>query len=134
MDQTKVAPTVGIAGCLLVLAAVVWPYLLESASSVSTYYGSGAVTPLAAGLLAFVSVIVFAAGREERSDPATVAGAAIVFSLFIAVIAVIFAFTARVDVLGGSAASLSSQRWVLAAVAAVPLVSAAWYARALRLL
>lgn len=134
MDQTKVAPTVGIAGCLLVLAVVAWPYLLETASAVSTYYGSGAVTPLAAGLLAFVSVIVFAAGREERSDPATVAGAALVFGLFMVVIAVLFALTARVDVLGGSSASLSSQRWVLAAVAVLPLASAVWYARTLRLL
>ena len=104
MDQTKAAPTVGIAGCLLVLAVVMWPYLLETASAVSTYYGSGAVTPLAAGLLAFVSVIVFAAGREERSDPATVAGAALVFGLFVLVIAVL------------------------------PLASAVWYARTLRLL
>jgi hypothetical protein len=134
MDQLKAAPTVGIAGCVLVLAVLVWPYLQETATAVSTYYGSGAVTPLAAGLLAFVSIIVFAAGREERSDPPLVAGAALVFGLFVAVIAVLFAFTARVDVLGGSSALLTYQRWALAAVALVPLASAGWYARALRLI
>lgn len=134
MDRRKAAPTLGIAGCLLVLAVLVWPYLQETASSVSTYYGSGAVTPLAAGLLAFVSVIVFAAGREERSDPALVAGAALVFSLFVFVIAVSFAFTARVDVIGGTDALLTYQRWALAAAAVVPLVGAGWYARALGLL
>jgi hypothetical protein len=134
MDRTKAAPTLGIVGCLLVLAALVWPYLQETASSVSTYYGSGAVTPLAAGLLAFVSIIVFAAGREERSDPALVAGAALVFGLFVLAIDVSFAFTARVDVLGGNAASLTYQRWVLAAVSVVPVVGAGWYARTLGLL
>ena len=109
MKGTKTAPTAGIVGCLLVLAVLVWPYLQEPASVVSAYYGSGAVTPLAAGLLAFVSVIVFAAGREERSD------------------------TARVDALGGASALLTYQRWLLATAGLVPLASAGWYARALRL-
>jgi hypothetical protein len=134
MDRTKAAPTLGIVGCLLVLAVLVWPYLQETAASVSAYYGSGLVTPLAAGLLAFVSIIVFAAGREERSDPALVAGAALVFGLFVLVIAVSFAFTARVDVLGGSSALLTYQRWALAAASVVPVAGAGWYARALGLL
>jgi hypothetical protein len=133
MDDLKVAPVVGIVGSLLVLAVLVWPYLQETATAVSAYYASGAVTPLAAGLLAFVSIIVFAAGRQERSDPALVAGAVLVFGLFVFLIALSFAFTARVDVLGGSSAALSSQRWTLAAVALVPLASAGWYARALGL-
>jgi uncharacterized membrane protein len=133
MDDLKVAPAVGIVGCLLVLAVLVWPYLLETAASVSAYYASGTVTPLAAGLLAFVSIIVFAAGRQERSDPALVAGAALVFALFVFLIALSFAFTARVDVLGGASASLSSQRWLLAGVAVLPLAGAGWYARALGL-
>ncbi|TSD14320.1 hypothetical protein DP107_08715 [Haloglomus irregulare] len=133
MKGTKTAPTAGIVGCLLVLAVLVWPYLQEPASVVSAYYGSGAVTPLAAGLLAFVSVIVFAAGREERSDPALVAGAVLVFGGFVAVTGVLFALTARVDALGGASALLTYQRWLLATAGLVPLASAGWYARALRL-
>lgn len=134
MDDVKAAPTVGLVGCLLVLAVLTWPYLQESASSVSLYYATSALTPLAAGLLAFVGIVVFAAGREERSDPNTVAGAALALSLFVLVIAVAFGLTARVDVLGAGSSLLSYQRHALVAVALVPLAGAVWYARALRLL
>lgn len=134
MDDVKAAPTVGLVGCLLVLATLVWPYLQETASSVSLYYATGAITPLAAGLLAFVGIVVFAAGRAERSDPSTVAGAGIALSLFVLVIGVVFALTARVDVLGGGSALLSYQRYALAVAGLIPLAGAIWYARALRLL
>ena len=133
MDGLRVAPLVGILGCVGVLGTLAYPYAVSDVG-VGAYYASGPVTPLAAGLLAAVGVIVFAAGREGRSDPSVAAGAGLVFGLFIVLISVVWAFTARVDVLGGAAASLSSQRWVLAAVAVLPLASAVWYARTLRLL
>jgi hypothetical protein len=134
MNARKAAPTLGIAACLAVLAVLVWPYAVESAESVGAYYASGAITPLAAGLFALVSVIVFAAGREGRSDPATVAGVVLVFGLFIVLITVAFAFTARVDVLGGSSPFISWQRWLLVATGVLVLLSGGWYARSLRLL
>ncbi|MFC6942367.1 hypothetical protein ACFQE8_20705 [Salinirubellus sp. GCM10025818] len=134
MDRVDLPPTVGIVACLAVLLVLVWPFAQETATSVGLYYSTGAVTPYAAGLLALVAVIVFAAGRQGRSDPSLSAGAGLVFGLFIAVISVLWAFTARVDVLGGTSALLSSQRWVLATVSlAVPLAGL-WYARALRLI
>jgi hypothetical protein len=133
MDRVDLPPTVGIVACLAVLLVLAWPFAQETATSVGLYYSTGAVTPYAAGLLALVAVIVFAAGRQGRSDPSLSAGAGLVFGLFIAAISVLWAFTARVDVLGGTSALLSSQRWVLAAVSiAVPL-SGLWYARVLRL-
>jgi hypothetical protein len=134
MVDVRQPPTLGVLGCLATLAVVVWPYTLEPVPVVSAYYGTAAVTPLAAGLLALVGVIVFAAGRQGRSDPELVAGAGIVFGLFVVAIALVFAFTARVDVLGGSSPLLSSHRWALAAVAAVVPASGVWYARRLRLL
>jgi hypothetical protein len=133
MDRVDLPPTAGIVACLAVLLTLAWPFAVETATSVGLYYATGAVTPYAAGLLALVGVIVFAAGREGRSDPSLAAGAGLVFGLFIAAISVLWAFTARVDVLGGASALLSSQRWVLAAVSlAVPLAGI-WYARVLRL-
>ena len=133
MDRVDLPPTAGIVASIAVLLVLAWPFAVEPASSVGLYYSTGAVTPYAAGLLALVAVIVFAAGREGRSDPSLAAGAGLVFGAFIAAISVAWAFTARVDVLGGASALLSSQRWVLAAVAlAVPLAGL-WYARALRL-
>lgn len=134
MNARKAAPTLGIVACVAVLAVLVWPYAIESAPSVAAYYSSGLITPLAAGLFALVSVIVFAAGREERSDPATVAGAALVFGAFIALITVSFAFTARVDVLGGASPLISWQRWLLGLTGLFVLVSGGWYARSLRLI
>lgn len=133
MDEAQLAPTVGIVGCVAVLAVLLWPYLGASAAAVSTYYATGPVTPLAAGLFALVGVIVFAAGREERSDPALAAGVALVLGLFVFAICLSWALTARVDVLQSPGVLLPQQRWVLAAVAALVPVGGAWYARALGL-
>lgn len=133
MDRVDLPPTAGVVACLAVLLVLAWPFTQETATSVGLYYSTGAVTPYAAGLLALVAVIVFAAGREGRSDPSLAAGAGLVFGLFIAAISVLWAFTARVDVLGGTSVLLSSQRWILATVSlAVPLAGL-WYVRVLRL-
>jgi hypothetical protein len=133
MDPVERPPTAGIVACLLVLAALAWPYASEPVAAVSAYYTAAPVTPLAAGLLALVAVIVFAAGREGRSDPELVAGAGLVFGLFIAAIGVSFALSARIDVIGGSSALLSYQRWVLAGASLLVPVVSIWYARILRL-
>lgn len=128
MDHRRVAPLVGIAGCLVVLAALVYPYLV--ADSVGTYYGTGVVNPLVGAVLVLVAVIVFAAGSEERSDPQFAAGAALVFSAFAFFLLVGWALTVRLD-----AVELSGvHRWVTAALALVAPVAALWYARALSLL
>ncbi|MEF8863219.1 MAG: hypothetical protein V5A40_15935, partial [Haloarculaceae archaeon] len=116
MDRADLPPTAGIVACLAVLLVLAWPFAVEAAPSVGLYYATGMVTPYAAGLLALIGIIVFAAGREGRSDPSLAAGAGLVFGLFVAAISVLWAFTARVDVLGAASALLSSQRWVLAAV------------------
>jgi hypothetical protein len=133
MDPVERPPTAGIVACLLVLATLAWPYLSEPVAAVSAYYATAAITPLAAGLLAMVAVIVFAAGRQGRSDPELVAGAGLVFGLFIAGIGISFAFSARIDVIGGSSALLSYQRWVLAGAAVLVPLTSVWYARVLRL-
>ncbi|WP_159901443.1 DUF7548 family protein [Salinirussus salinus] len=128
MDHRRAAPLVGIAGCLAVLAALVYPYL--AADAVGTYYGTGVVNPLVGAVLALVAVIVFAAGREERSDPQFAAGAALVFAVFAFLILLGWALTVRVD-----AVELpDAHRWVTAALALVAPLAALWYARALSLL
>lgn len=134
MDEVKLAPTVGIAACVIVLAVLGLPYLLVPVEQVTMYYATGAITPLAAGLFALVGIIVFAAGREERSDPALTAGAALVLGLFTFVISLAWAVTARVDVLVSPGAILPNQRWALAAFSALVPATAVWYARSLGLL
>jgi hypothetical protein len=96
---------------------------------VGAYYGSGVVNPLVGGLLALVTIIVFAAGREGRSEPDFAAGAALMFGLFVFVILLAWGMTARIDavVLSGN------HRWVTAGLALVAPVGAVWYARSLGL-
>ena len=128
MDSVRVAPLVGIVGCLGVVAALVYPYLAAD-GAVGAYYASGVVSPLVAGMLALVTIIVLAAGRENRTDPELAAGAGLVFGLFMVLVSLAWGVTARVDVL------IISQyhRWSPAIAAlAVPLGSL-WYARALRI-
>ena len=128
MDHRRVAPLAGIVGSLVVVAALVYPYLV--AETVGTYYGTGVVNPLVGAVLALVAVIVFAAGREERSDPQFAAGAALVFSAFAFFLVMGWALTVRVD-----AVELSGlHRWVTVTLALVAPLAALWYARSLSLL
>lgn len=137
MEARKLAPTVGIVGCLLVLVVLALPYLLVGPpSAITTYYNAGAITPLAAGLLALVAVIVFAAGREERTDPALAAGATLVFGLFVLVIAVAWAVTVPRSVVTQLSTNtlITYHRGALVLVALLPVASAGWHARSLGLL
>ncbi|PSQ32731.1 hypothetical protein BRD09_02785 [Halobacteriales archaeon SW_10_68_16] len=129
MDKVRVAPLVGIAGCVGVLAALAYPYAV-GATGVSAYYGSGPVNPLVAGLLAAVGVIVFAAGRAGRTDPGFAAGAGLVFGIFMLVILLAWGTTARID-----AVQLPQwHRWATLAMAALVPLGGLWFARTLDLL
>jgi len=128
MEQVRLAPLVGIVGCLAVLGALGYPYL-ASDGGVGAYYGSGIVNPLIAGLLALVTVIILAAGREGRTDPGFAAGSGLIFGVFIVLILLGWGLTARVD-----AVLLSgSHRWVATAAGLVVPVASLWFARSLGL-
>jgi hypothetical protein len=127
MERARLAPLVGIVGSLGVLGALAYPYL--ASDGVGAYYGSGAVNPLVAGLLALIAVIVFAAGREGRTDPVFAAGAALVFGLFVVLLVVAWGTTVRVD----AATVAESHRWIAAGLSLIAPASALWYARELGL-
>lgn len=133
MDGTRIAPLVGIAGCFVVLLALVAPYLALDAGAVGTYYGTGAINPLIGGLFCAVTVIVLAAGHTDRTDPATAAGVALVFGSLVAGISLAWAVTVPESVVFQlSAPSLIAfHRWVLVAVSVVIPAGSLWYARAL---
>ncbi|MFW5963811.1 MAG: DUF7548 family protein [Natronomonas sp.] len=147
MDSRRAAPTLGIVASLAVVAVLVVPYfVIDNGASVASYYGSGALTPWAGGLMALVGVIVFAAGRENRTDPETAAGAAVGLSVVVFLVSVLWAVTVPSDLvlqlttdeplLGPltTATVIEAHRWVLALVAIVPAAAAGWYAKSLRLL
>lgn len=146
MDSRRAAPTLGIVASLLLVGLVAVPYLVvENAGVVGSYYASGVLTPWAAALMALVAVIVFAAGREDRTAPDTAAGAAVGLGVVACLVAVLWAVTVPADVplqlttdrpLVGAlttATVIEYHRWAVAGVAVLPLAAAAWYAKALRL-
>jgi len=127
MEPRSLAPLVGVAGCLAVLALLLYPYLVADGTGV--YYGTAAVNPLVAGLLALLGVIVFAAGREGRTDPVLAAGATLALGVFGVAILAAWAVTARVDAVQVT----GTHRWATVAAGAVVPLAAGWYARGLGL-
>jgi hypothetical protein len=129
MEQVRLAPLVGIVGCLGVLGGLAYPYAAGGAG-VGAYYGSGPVNPLVAGLLAVVAIIVFAAGRQGRTDPSFAAGAGLVFGLAIVLVLLAWGTTARLD-----AVAISQwHRWATAGVGVLVPAGGIWFARSLNLL
>ncbi|MFB6309571.1 MAG: hypothetical protein ABEH64_00170 [Salinirussus sp.] len=126
MDGRRAAPLVGIAGCLALVVALAYPYLILGEAA-STYYSAGSINPLVAGLLALVAIVVFASGREGRTDPGFAAGVGVVFGITILAIVLFWAVTVRVDII----AIDPNHRWVMTVAAAVVPLGAGWFARSL---
>ena len=136
MDGTRVAPQVGIGGCLLVLLALAAPYLaVTETGAVGTYYGAGAINPLVGGLFCAVAIIVFAAGRTGRTDSATAAGVALVFGVLVAGLSFAWAVTVPEGLVFqlSETTLIEYHRWVLAVVSLVVPIGGLWYSRALGL-
>lgn len=136
MTDARHPPTVGIAGSVIVIAAIFLPFLLLSGDEVtglSTYYGYGIAGPWAAAILALLSLIAFAAGREKRTDPVTVAGATLVFGLFTVLLALQWAIAVPADVVLqlGTETWLEYHRWAVVVASLLLVVSAGWYGRVL---
>ena len=146
MESRRLAPTLGVLASLAVVALLVLPYGMLGPGEVGTYYGAGAVSPWLGGVLAPLAVVVYAAGREERTAPATAAGVGLGLGLALALVAVLWAVTVPSEVplqlttdrtvFGplSTADILESHRWVLAVAAAAVPASGVLYARALGLL
>jgi len=136
MNQLRLAPTVGIVASLAVIVVLVVPYaIVEGGSGVGTYFAAGSVNPLVVGLFAAVAIIVFAAGRQGRSPPDLVAGAALVLGVFMTALAALWAVSVPQSVVTqlSTATVLQYHRGVLVLTTlAVPIV-ATWYARALQI-
>ena len=137
MNDLRVAPTVGIAGCVLYLLGLVVPFaLIAETSAVGAYYDAGVVSPVLTGVFALVTIIVLAAGREGRSDPSIAAGAGLVIGAFVVTLSFAWAATVPESLVLGLTESTLIQyhRWGLV-IAGLPIpVGSAWFARALGLL
>lgn len=136
MKETRLAPLVAVAGCLLVLASLAAPYLLVrsgAGSAVGTYYGTGALNPLVAGLFALVTAIVLAAGRDERTDPAVAAGVGLALGGFVALVTAVWAVTVPLEVVVGMDAPtiITQHRWATLIAALLIPVGSLWWSRTL---
>jgi hypothetical protein len=136
MDAQRLAPTLGIGFCLLVLVVLAVPYLIVAeGTTVDFYYANGAIDPLVAGLLCAVAVVVFAAGRQGRTDPGTAAGVALAFGAFVALVAIAWALTVPEQLVLqlSRSALLGYHRAALVVSSLGVLASGLWYVRALSL-
>jgi hypothetical protein len=138
MDQ-RTPPTVGVVVSLSVVVAVVVPYVALSsaaAAAIPTYYGQGLVGPWGPALLALVSAVAFASGRQNRTPPDTVAGATLALGVATALLAVEWALAVDPAVVQsiGTEDWLGSHRWVVVLASLLPPAVAVWYARTLDLL
>lgn len=139
MNRMRLAPLVGIVACLAYAGLLVVPYLLVRTSpgtAVGLYYGTGGINPSVGGFFGLIAVIVFAAGREDRTDPGFAAGVSLVLGLFMCGIALLWAVTVPVEVVVGMDAPqyLSVHRWVLSVAGALVPAAGAWWASTLGLI
>jgi hypothetical protein len=145
MDGRRLAPTVGIVASLLVVVLLAVPYGVVDGEAVANYYGAGVLSPWVGGLLALVAVVVFAAGREDRTDPETAAGFGLGLGLAALTVFALWAVTVPAEIplqlttdepLVGPLTTgtvVEYHRWVTAGAALLVPAAGAWYARALRL-
>lgn len=139
MDLTRRSLELGIAACLAVLVAVIAPYIVlpeDAATGLAFYYDVGFFGPRLVGVFAAVAVVVLGAGLGGRSDPATIAGAVLVITLFMTVMSVEWVLALSPgDVTGITTQDwLAYHRWFVLAFSALSAVAAGLYARALGLL
>ena len=144
MESRRLAPTLGIVASFVVLGLLLVPYAVVDGDA-GIYYGAGALSPWVGGLLALVAVVVFAAGREERTAPETAAGVGVGLGLAVTVVLGVWAVTVPSEVplqlttaepLVGPLTTgvvIEYHRWLLAAVGALLPTASVWYGRALRL-
>lgn len=128
MDGRSGVLVSGVAAVLLV-AALVAPYLAWPVDAINTYYARGVLNPLFAGALAIV-VLAVTSVDWRRGDPTDVsAGIALGAGLAALLVTVVWAGTARLDVFLARGWAMPLQRYVLVGLAGLLVVGAAWQAR-----
>jgi hypothetical protein len=136
MNVEEVAPYVGVAACVVLLAVFAAPYLLvtglENQSTLTLYYGAGPVGGNAVGFFTLLAIVVFLAGRRGRTEPDVAAGIALVLGVAAVLLAVLWAVSIDETVLlsfPSSAAWIEFHPWAVVTVAAAIPAVAGVYAR-----
>jgi hypothetical protein len=135
MDTETAAPTAGAVVSLLLAVVVFAPAVLvtEPNVGVGEYYAAGPVGVSVVGFLGLLSVVVFLAGKQGRTDEATVAGLTLVTGVAMLAFALTWALSLDPTLVFSfpqEYAWIANHRWVVVALAAVVPMAAAAYARA----
>ena len=138
MRAVQRPPTAGIVAAVTYIVLVFAPYVLfavEDTNEIALYYDFGIAGPQYLSLLAAVGVILFAAGRERRTEPDLVAGLTLVLGLVLTIFVAIWAVSVPEDIVFalGDAAWVEHHRWLVVLAAAGLVVASLWYVRALEL-
>lgn len=139
MDLVRRAPQLGIAACLAVVCVVIAPYIVlpeDASAGLTLYYNAGFFGPRLVGVFAAVAIVILGAGLGERSDPVTIAGAALVIGLFMTLMSVEWIVSLSPDAVTGITTQdwLAYHRWLVLGFSALSAVAAGLYARALGVL
>lgn len=132
-------PTVGIVAAVSYLVAVFLPYVALSGvetAALPAYYDFGIAGPQFLAVLPLVGIILFAAGRERRTEPDYVAGLTLVLGAMLAVFVAIWALSVPENVVLsiGEATWLEYHRWLVLLTALAMVACSLWYAKSLELL
>ena len=133
MDVDSLAPRAGAIACLLLAGVVFVPALIVSApgNAVAAYYAAGPFGVSLVGVLALVTVVVFLAGAQERSDPQVIAGVAVVVGVAMVLFSILWAISIDPTVLfsfPSEFAWIQSHRWVVVVGSGVAALAAGGYA------
>ncbi|MFC7232949.1 hypothetical protein ACFQMM_19225 [Saliphagus sp. GCM10025308] len=124
-------PTLGVVAALAYVFAALAPYvLLEVDTSVlEVYFAAGIAGPNLLSLFALVTVVLFAAGRQARTEPDLVAGVALVLGLVLLAMTALWAVSVPESVAFEAGADwFVYHRWFTTAISAVVPAAAVWYA------
>ena len=133
VDLESLAPRFGAVACLLLAGVVFVPAVVVSApgNAVAAYYAAGPFGVSLIGVLASITVIVFLAGAQNRSDPQTLAGVAVVSGVAMTLFAVVWAVSIDPTVLFSFPAEfawIGSHRWVVVVGAGLTALAGGGYA------
>lgn len=139
MDLTRRTGQLGVVACLALLVVVIAPYVLlpdDASTGLAVYYDAGFFGPRLIGVFAVIAMVILGAGIGERSDPVTVAGAALVIGLFLTLMSVEWILSMPADATTGITTQdwLAYHRWLVLGFSGLVGLSAALYARTLGVL
>ncbi|WP_255169669.1 DUF7548 family protein [Natrononativus amylolyticus] len=132
-------PTAGIVASISYLVVVFVPYVLLSeteAAALPTYYDFGLAGPQFLAVLPLVGLVLFAAGRQQRTEPDYVAGLTLVLGMVLTALIAIWAISVPENVVLsiGEASWLEYHRWLVLLAGLAMVACSLWYAKSLELL